>query len=326
MPRLLLSGLLIVPLFLAGCGSGAFKQDAPDVVVVDSRDGQTPGPESGADESRQEQPESTGKPAETGVDEPRPPAGPAIELSLTAEQLRWVGTQIYLNECAGRFRCLVHWNENEAFPSLGIGHFIWYPEGVDEPYQESFPALIDFMVDNGTQVPGWLTELEPFDAPWPNRAAFIEKESGGQVQALRDFLSSTRGQQVRFIFQRASASLGKVLEAAPAAERERVAGYLEALAETPGGTYALMDYVNFKGEGLEPSERYQGQGWGLLQVLLAMEPEPEQAVLDAFRDAAGRVLTSRAENADNPVERERWLQGWLVRLETYREPPQAPLL
>ena len=28
-----------------------------------------------------------------------------------------------------------------------------------------------------------------------------------------------------------------------------------------------MDYVNFKGEGVSSSERYRGQGWGLLQVL-----------------------------------------------------------
>ena len=95
---------------------------------------------------------------------------------------------------------------------------------------------------------------------------------------------------------------------------------LARLVATPGGTYALMDYVNFKGEGLSPSEQYRGEGWGLLQVLLAMEPEPGGSTRDAFREAAGRVLTRRAANADNDIERERWLPGWLKRLETYREP------
>ena len=36
----------------------------------------------------------------------------------------------------------------------------------------------------------------------------------------------------------------------------------------------LIDYVNFKGEGVLETERYRGRGWGLLQVLEGM---PEQA-------------------------------------------------
>jgi ribosomal protein S2 len=79
--------------------------------------------------------------------------------------------------------------------------------------------------------------------------------------------------------------------------------------------------VNFKGEGLSPTERYNDQGWGLLQVLLAMSGSPERSALVQFREAAGTVLTRRAENAEDPIERERWLPGWLKRLETYKEPP-----
>ena len=95
---------------------------------------------------------------------------------------------------------------------------------------------------------------------------------------------------------------------------------LQALGSSPGGVYALLDYVNFKGEGLSDSERYNGEGWGLRQVLLAMEQNPEVSALDRFRDAAARVLTRRAENAVNPIEKNRWLKGWLKRLETYKQP------
>jgi len=257
---------------------------------------------------------------------PQAPAQTEITLQLTPAQLEWVGGQIYLNECAGQFRCLVHWNEGEDFPSLGVGHFIWYPEGVEGPFVESFPALVSYLRDQQVAIPGWLDELEPMAAPWPDRAAFVKAEASGRVQSLRNFLSQTKGEQARFIFQRAQASLGAIIEAAPSAERERIRRHLGALTATPGGTYAVIDYVNFKGEGLAVTERYQDEGWGLLQVLLAMESEPDQSALAAFREAARRVLTRRAENAEDSIERERWLRGWLVRLQTYREPPQVPLL
>jgi len=248
------------------------------------------------------------------------PAGADISLALKPAQLDWVGQKIFQNECAGKLDCLVHWNEGEAFPSLGIGHFIWYPSGVDGRFTESFPQLVRYMVQRQVPVPDWLRGLEPFDAPWPDREAFQASEDSTDVAELREFLAGTQGLQAEFIFRRARASLDKVIAAAPEPERESVKAYLEALSVTPGGVYALMDYVNFKGEGLAESERYRGQGWGLLQVLLEMEPAAEQSVLDAFREAAGRVLARRAENAEAAIERERWLPGWLKRLETYKEP------
>jgi len=243
-----------------------------------------------------------------------------ISLALEPAQLDWVGQRIFQNECAGRFQCLVHWNEGEAFPSLGIGHFIWYPEGVDSRFVESFPQLIAYMNQRQAPVPDWLRARDPLDAPWPDRAAFMQMQDSVRVAELREVLAGTQGLQAEFIFRRAQQSLGTILDEVPDHRQKVVQGYLEELSATPGGVYALMDYVNFKGEGLAESERYKGEGWGLLQVLLAMDPEPGQSTLDAFRVAAGEVLTRRARNAENPIERERWLPGWLKRLETYREP------
>lgn len=250
------------------------------------------------------------------------PAADMAALVMSAEPVHmdWVGQQVFRNECAARYRCLVHWNSGEAFPSLGIGHFIWYPRGVDRGFVESFPELVRFMKDMGTELPVWLQELEPFDAPWQDRNAFLADENSPRVEELRAFLADTRELQARYIFRRASASLQRVLAAAPENERGHLLERLQALTATPGGIYALMDYVNFKGEGLSDGERYKGRGWGLLQVLQVMAPEAGTPALDRFRVAAARVLTRRAENADNPVERERWLPGWLKRLETYREP------
>ncbi|WP_323750626.1 hypothetical protein [Marinobacter sp.] len=248
-------------------------------------------------------------------------AGHAVEgdgLGLSPAELAWVGDRIFQNECAGRRECLVHWNVGEDFPSLGIGHFIWYPEGVSGRFTESFPALLAFMRVQGADIPDWVSEAK--GAPWPDRNRFNQAASqSDRVQALRTFLYETRGLQVRYIQQRASASLAKVVAAAPDEKKTLVRQKLSALMQTPGGVYAVMDYVNFKGEGVSETERYQGLGWGLLQVLLAMPEQPASPLVE-FRDAAATVLTRRAQNAANSIERERWLPGWLKRLQTYNEP------
>lgn len=248
---------------------------------------------------------------------------PDLSLTLEPGQMEWVGAQIFRNECAGKLECLVHWNEGEGFPSLGIGHFIWYPKNVDGRFVESFPALIQYMTQRQAAVPEWLRKLDPLDAPWPDREAFLAAKDSVEIAELQAFLAGTQGLQAEFIVRRAKESLEKVVTEAPRAEQSLVRKRLKALAATPGGIYALMDYVNFKGEGVSRTERYKGQGWGLLQVLLEMEQATaERSALISFREAAARVLTRRAENAENPIEKERWLSGWLKRLETYREPAQ----
>jgi hypothetical protein len=244
----------------------------------------------------------------------------ASGLQLTDEQLRWVGERIYLNECGGRSECLVHWNEGEAFPSLGIGHFIWYPEAVNGRFVESFPGFIRYAVEAGEQVPQWLTDLNPLAAPWTDRQQFLASADSPEIAMLRAWLVDTQGLQVAYILNRARESLGRVVEAAAEPERPIMQQRLNALVATPGGSYALIDYVNFKGEGLAPTEAYNGQGWGLLQVLQQMTWHPDKSALQRFREAAAEVLTRRALNASDPIERDRWLPGWLNRLDTYREP------
>lgn len=243
-----------------------------------------------------------------------------VNLALSDIERDWVGEQVFQNECAGKVSCLVHWNVGEAFPSLGIGHFIWYPEAVDGPFVESFPALVAFMQSRSVELPEWLDKLEPMVAPWPDREMFLAQQDSGRVDSLREFLWQTRGLQAEYIFARAKASMLKVIEAAAEDQQGAIAKKLSQLNETPGGTYALIDYVNFKGEGLASRETYNGQGWGLLQVLQEMEGASHGGALQQFREAAARVLTRRAGNAKNPIEREQWLRGWLKRLETYREP------
>ena len=249
--------------------------------------------------------------------EERPIQQPALELS--GPQLAWVGRQIYRNECASRRSCLVHWNEGEAFPSLGVGHFIWYPVGAGGRFVESFPDMVRFLDSQNAELPGWLLEAIEQGAPWPDRDAFLQAEHhDDRIEQLRDMLEREQAGQAAFILTRAQTALQRVAETSD--DYEATLNKIRQLTETPGGAYALIDYVNFKGEGLAESERYDGVGWGLLQVLESMDNHDSGTALAAFRQAAAEVLTARAQRAENPIERERWLPGWLNRVATYQEP------
>lgn len=244
---------------------------------------------------------------------------PDVDLPLSDRQLSWIASKIFQNECNAEVECLVHWNQGEDFPSLGIGHFKWYPRDVDEPYAESFPALVKFMKSKSVGMPEWLAELDPVDAPWPDREAFLAHNKQPQVEFLRWFLDDTRHIQAQFMYERAQATLEDILDATPEEQRPSMRRDIEALRSTPAGIYALIDYVNFKGEGLSPKETYKGEGWGLRQVLERMGRIEQGAALKRFREAATDVLIRRANNADRPIEKQKFLAGWLNRVDTYRQ-------
>ena len=82
------------------------------------------------------------------------------------------------------------------------------------------------------------------------------------------------GVQTDFIIARSRAALPKMLAAAPTSERAKIHENYRKVSTSPQGTYALIDYVNFKGDGTSPTEKYKGQGWGLLQVLGGMNNVP----------------------------------------------------
>jgi hypothetical protein len=111
-------------------------------------------------------------------------------------------------------------------------------------------------------------------------------------------------------------ALPKMLEAVQSGDREKVRANFDRLAAEPEGLYALVDYVNFKGEGTLTSERYHGQGWGLLQVL---EEMGKGSARPEFCRAADRVLTRRVANSPPGRNEQRWLPGWRNRIRTYAE-------
>ncbi len=235
----------------------------------------------------------------------------ATPIRLAPADAARVGQLVWKNECAGTVEGLVSWNKGENFPSLGIGHFIWYPKGVRGPFEESFPGLVRLLQARGVAVPQWAQG----PAPWADAAAM--KADPRRVAELRALLSRKEviGLQTEHLIARLNAALPKMLEAAPAADRARVKARFEAVAASPEGCFALIDYVNFKGEGTAPTERYKGQGWGLLQVLQGMSGKGDPA--RDFGASAAKVLSQRVKNAPPERKESRWLPGWHNRVNRY---------
>ena len=230
----------------------------------------------------------------------------------------FVGKKVWANECEGTVAGLTSWNGGEAFPSLGIGHFIWYPAGKQEPYVESFPLLIAYLKQRGLELPGWLSPLGP--CPWPNRKAFMADFNGPRLTGLRKFLASTVAEQSDFLFERLRLSETQLSEGLDAQDAARLKRNFQLLSGSTAGIYALVDYVNFKGEGTKPSESYHGRGWGLRQVLLSMKlPEGPDDAPGKFAAAAANVLRQRVKLSPPERNESRYLPGWLNRTASYVE-------
>ena len=87
-----------------------------------------------------------------------------------------------------------------------------------------------------------------------------------------------------------------MLEKVEKSRKDKIKENFYNVANSKNGLYVLIDYVNFKGEGTSQKERYNGEGWGLLQVLEYMD-ENEKDYIKAFADSAVKVLAKRVGNS-----------------------------
>jgi len=236
-------------------------------------------------------------------------------INLTPAETRRIGNRIWQNECGGTVAGLTSWNTGENFASLGIGHFIWYPTGVRGPFDESFPKFVEFASSRGTKVPAVAGKD---GCPWKTRAEFNAAAQSPPMKELRDFLARTVDLQGEFLVRRLDQALPKMLAESGSANKAQVRQQFDRVAGTAMGCYALVDYVNFKGEGVLATERYAGQGWGLLQVLEGMTGENNgPAAVKSFAESAKTVLKNRVRNSPPARNEARWLPGWLKRVDTY---------
>ncbi len=236
---------------------------------------------------------------------------------LDASHMSWLGEQIFRNECNSSTECLTAWNAGEEFPSLGIGHFIWFRAGQQAPFAETFPDLVAFMQARGAEPPAWLAAGD-LEQPWSDRDAFLAASTDPRQVELRAFLAGHMAMQTAFIVSRFDGALTRLLAAAARADHAALTARFQAVAQAdaPYGLYALIDYVHFKGEGTHPGERYQEQGWGLLQVLEGMPADSVQPLQD-FVASARDALARRVALAPPERNEQRWLAGWNARLDSY---------
>lgn len=237
---------------------------------------------------------------------------------LTTYELNVISDKIYMNETSGNPEYLMYWSKNEVFPSLGIGHFIWYPANVPKRFDETFPAMIQYYIDNKVEIPQWLVYQKDKGAPWPNRATFEKSRNDKEFVELKYLLMNTKGLQTQFFFDRLHDSIPEIVKYVAPEKRQHITDNYNALAKTKGGWYPLIDYINFKGKGIKSTERYNNQGWGLLQVLETMQPvQPGPYALQEFSRAAQSVLQRRIQNSPSENNEQQWLAGWTARTNSY---------
>jgi hypothetical protein len=239
----------------------------------------------------------------------------AEDFLYTDAQADCAARIIFMNECSRKEENLLFWSPKEDFPSLGLGHFIWYPEGATGPYRESFPPFLHFARGLGLDVPAWVTGA----APWKTRDEFLRDLGSERMNELLAFLSGSKREQAHFILWRFQRIFPSILDDVDPADQPQVQEKYELLRASPEGMFAMVDYVNFKGEGYQSDARYEGVGWGLAQVLLEMEvPDDPDDALEEFIAAAERVLERRVAHAPRPEVEKTWLPGWKNRLHGYR--------
>ena len=244
-------------------------------------------------------------------------------IDLTPEEKIALGQEIWKNETGQKEEFLIFWNPKEEFISLGIGHFIWYPANAKKLFTQTFPSLLSLFQENGIQFPLWLNEAHQTGAPWQSKDDFYsnKEQEDIRIEDLKNLLLNTIDIQTDFIIKRLYNNWPKILQHAHPDKAIFVKKNFNQLTQTLQGIFALIDYLNFKGEGINSTERYNNKGWGLLQVLEEMpDPDtiqPEQTVSE-FANAAIRVLLRRIFNAPiNKQHESKWRKGWINRIKKY---------
>lgn len=243
---------------------------------------------------------------------------PGYSYDMSEKLATAISEKIWKNECRGTIQGLTTWNQGENFGSFGIGHFIWYPKNEEMKFKETFPSLLEYIQSRGIQLPEFLKDCK--NCPWNTREEFYKNFENVNMIELRRFLYETKTLQALFITQRLDTTLKEMGEKLSGIEYQKIRDVYNDLAKDSKGLYAMIDYLNFKGDGISKLETYEGKGWGLLQVLQRLSPSSNDILRD-FVEAAKAVLVERVKNSPQERQEKKWLKGWINRVNTYLEEP-----
>lgn len=276
------------------------------------------------------------------------------DLNFTDQDYAKIVAYVAGNEFQNNPEGAIDWNDGEAFASLGIGHFIWYPKDVEQRFTESFPKMARFLLQNWPDESSlndearshyryarnfFYTRDEVRFCPWNTKTEFLKwkRENPHGWSSLIFFLNHAPVKRIQVDYLNADFQMSLValiddlqgeenLRAMEALEGITLAQVIDIerhtilnLLQSKAGATALMDYTNFKGDGIDTRMRYQSVGWGLQQVLFWAQSSEQSALsnLQAFSRAALRTLLRRSELASNPIERDQWIHGWANRVLGY---------
>ncbi len=288
-----------------------------------------------------------------GEDFPAKLSQKVANLRLSEKDFNKIINYVSNNEFGNNPDGIVSWNDGEDFASLGKGHFIWYPEGVPQKFEESFRKFAHFLgqrwrfeglSESEEQVFAWAknfiytSDNKIRFCPWSTKSAFEawKRSRPSDFRMLVQFLHHPKISwiQAQYLDADFKESLVKVVTELRSADdlrameapvsggifkvRQKLEENILALLDSKMGYAALLDYRNFKGDGTDSTMRYKKVGWGLQQVLYYMRPERSViATQKNFALAALNRLERRAKLSDRNIEREVWIHGWANRVLGY---------
>lgn len=223
----------------------------------------------------------------------------------------YLGLRISKNEEVNKRIDLVSWPAESEHSRLGIAHFIWHPEGqVLSPM--SFNGFIEHLAQT-KPLPPWLDNMK--FPPWTSQEDFESPKYNLFKSQLSYLLQKTTFEQAEYLIMHLDSRLPVMLEEiSNPFTKMHVHESFYHMVKQYNGVYAMADYLVFQGDGTELSQRYNKQGWGLLQVLDHMSTKKENP-MKAFTDSAELLLTRRVSNA--PSDESAALLRWKERLKTY---------
>lgn len=254
-------------------------------------------------------------------------------FGLNKDQLLSLGYRMWHNYAGGTLEGLTKWGGSDAdhqFMYLGIANNVWLPEGASAIFQADWPTVAQRLQDLGCKIKPWMLG----DCPWQTQEEFDADFNSKKMVWLRTHLSKkklvraqafcTAERLQRSMDPSSPDSLFKGLTADQSALVQKNFD-LVVHCSNPSGIYALIDYVNFKGEGrIGEAEEFNGQSWGLLQVLLNMKTPSDGAsdteVMMAFVQSAKftlcqRIIKHRIQDPNNNDVQ--YLDLWVTHLNDY---------